>query len=74
MMQLTQVDLPQIVSSAVNQALTQDVQQKASNPQQVTAASTAAVQQVQTPMKFDVSVFKGDSAASWLTRRQRVIY
>ena len=44
MMQLTQVDLPQIVNSAVSQALTQDVQQNASDPKQVAAASTAAVQ------------------------------
>ena len=46
MMQLIQVQLAQIVSGAVSQALTQHVQQTASNPPQVAAASTAAVQEV----------------------------
>ena len=66
MMQLTQVQLAQIVGSAMSQALTQYMQQTANNPPIAAAASTA-VQQVQTPIKFDVPVFKGDSAASWLT-------
>ena len=74
MMQLTQVQLAQIVSSDVSQALTQHVQQTASNPLLAAAASTAAVQQVQLPIKFDVPVFKGESAASWLTWSQRVVY
>ena len=73
MMQLTQVQPAQIVS-AVSQALTQHVQQTASNPPLVAAASTAAVQQVQSLIKFDVAVFEGDSAASWLTWSQRVVY
>ena len=54
MVQLTQVQLAQIVSSAVSQGLTQHVQQTANNPPIAAAASTAAVQQVQTPIKFDV--------------------
>ena len=64
MMQLTQVQVAQIVSSAVSQALTQHVQQTANNPPIAVAASTAAVQQVQTPIKLDVPVFEGDNAAS----------
>ena len=46
MMQLAQVQLAQIVSSTVSQALTQHVQQAASNPPRAAAVSTAAVQQV----------------------------
>ena len=46
MMQLTWVQLAQIVSSAVSQALTQHMQQTASNPALAAASSTAAVQQV----------------------------
>ena len=67
MMQLTQAQPAQIVSGAVSQALTQDVQQTASNPPLAAAGSTAAVQQVQSPIKFDVPVYEGDSAASWVT-------
>ena len=74
MMQLTQVQSAQIVSSAVSHALTQHVQQTATNPPIAAAASTAAVQQVQTPIKFDVPIFEGDSAASWLTLSQRVVH
>ena len=55
-MQLAQLQLAQIVSNAVIQALTQHVEQ------------------VQTPIKFDVLVFEGDSAASWLTWSQRVVH
>ena len=73
MMQLAQVQLAQIVSSAVSQVLTQHVQQTANNPSIAAAASIAAVQHVQTPIKFDLTVFEGDSAASWLTWSQRVI-
>ena len=43
-MQLTQVQLAQIVSSAMSQALTQQVQQTANNPRIAAAANTAAVQ------------------------------
>ena len=61
-MQLKQVQLAQIVSSAVSQALTQHVQQTANNPPIAAAAITVAVHQVQTPIKFDVPVFGDDSA------------
>ena len=73
-MQLTQVQLAQIVSSAVSQALTQHVQQTANNPTIAGAASTAVLRQVQTPINFDVSVFEEDSAASWLALSQCVGY
>ena len=73
MMQLTQAQLAQIVSSAVSQALTKYVQHTVSNQPQAAATNAAAVQQVQSPMKFDVPVFEGDSAANWLTRSQRVV-
>ena len=62
----------QIVSSAGRQAPTQNVQQTANNLPMAAATSTAAVQQVQTPVKFDVAVFEGDSAARWLTWSQTV--
>ena len=65
MMQLTQVQLAQIVSFAVSQALTQQMQQKTSNTSLAVAASTAALQQVQFPTKFEIPTFEGDSAASW---------
>ena len=71
-MQLVQAQPVQIVGSAVSQALIQ--QQTTNNSPLAASASTAAVQQVQTPIKFDVPVFEGDSAASWLTWSQRVIY
>ena len=73
-MQLTLVQLTQIVSNAVSQALTQHVQQTASNPPLAAAASTSVVQQVQPPIKFDVPVFESDSAASWLTWSQGVVH
>ena len=73
MMQLTQVQLAQIVSSVVSQALTQYVQQTANNPLIAAASSTAVVQQVQTPIKFDVPIFECDSAASGLTRSQKAL-
>ena len=44
---------------------------RANNPPIAAAASSAAVQQVQTPIKFDVPVFEGDIAASWLTWSQK---
>ena len=74
MMQVTQVQLAQIVSSDVSQALTPHAQQTANNPSIAAAESTAAVQQVQTPIKFDVPVLRDGSAASWLTWSQRVVY
>ena len=36
--------------------------------------STTAEQQVQPPIKFDVPATEGDSAASWFTWSQRVVY
>ena len=48
------------------------MQQTACNSPLAAAASTAAVQQVQPPIKF--GVFEGGSAASWLTWSQRVLY
>ena len=56
MMQLTQVQLAQIVSSAVSRALTQHVQETANNQAIAAAASTAAVLRVQIAIKFDVPV------------------
>ena len=73
MMQLTQAQLAQIVSSAVSQALTQYAQQTASNPPLAAAASAVAVQEEQPPIKFGVPVFEGDSTASWLTWSERVV-
>ena len=73
-MQLAQVQLAQIVSRSVSQALTQHVQQTANNPTIAGAASTAVLGHVQTPIKIDVPVFEGDSAGSWLTLSQRVVY
>ena len=73
-MQLTQVQLAQIVSSAVSPALTQHVHQTTNNPTIAGAVSTAVLRQVQTPIKVDVPVFEGDSAASWLTLSQKVVY
>ena len=49
MMQITQVQLAQIVGSPVSQVLTQYVQQTANNPPMAAVASTAAVQQVKQP-------------------------
>ena len=74
MMQFIQLQLTQIVRSAVSQALAQHVQQSASNPPLSAAESTATVQQVQSPIKFDVPVLEGDSSASWLTWSQRVVH
>ena len=36
--------------------------------------NTTAAQQFQTPIKFDVSAFEGDSTTSWLAWSQRVLY
>ena len=73
-MQLTQVQLVPIVSSAVSQVLTQHMQQTASNLPLAAAANNAEVQQVQAPTKFEMSAFEGENAGSWLTWGQRVIY
>ena len=74
MTHLTQVQLAQILSSAVSQTLIQHMQPTASNPSLAAAASTAAVQQVQSPTNFEIRAFEGESAARWLTWSQRVIY
>ena len=46
----------------------------ANNPPLAAAASIAAVQQVQSLIKFDVPVLEGDSEANWLTWSQNVVY
>ena len=77
--QLTQIQIAQIVSNAVSQALTHQMQQirnspsSATTPNHVTQNTTAA-QQFQTPIKFNVPAFESDSTASWLTWSQRVLY
>ena len=76
---LTLMQIAQIVSNAVSQALTYQMQQIGSCPPSATAANyvpqnTTAAQQVQTFIKFGVPVFEGDSTASWLTWSQRVLY
>ena len=77
--QLTQLQIAQIVSNAVSQALTHQMQQIENILPSATAANhvaqnTTAAQQFQTPIKFDVPVFEGGSTASWLTWSQRVLY
>ena len=77
--QLTQIQTAQIVSNAVSQALTHQMQQIGNSPSSATAANhvplnTTAAQQVQTSIKFDVPAFEGDSTASRLTWSQRVLY
>ena len=79
MVQLTQIQIAQIVSNAVSQALTHQIQQLENSPPSATAANhvtqnITAAQQFQTPIKFDVPAFEGDSTASWLTWSQRVLY
>ena len=77
--QLTQIQIAQIVSNAVSQALTHQIQQLGNSLPSATAANhltqnTTAAQQFQTPIKFDVPTFEGDSTASWLTWSQRFLY
>ena len=77
--QLTQMKIAQIVSNAVSQVLTHQMQQIGNSPPSVTAANyvpqnTTAAQQVQTSIKFDVPAFEGDRTASWVTWSQRVLY
>ena len=77
--QLTQVEIAHIVSDAVPQALTHQIQQLGNSLPSTTAANhvtqnTSAAQQFQPPIKFDVPAFEGDSIASWLTWSQRVLY
>ena len=75
--QLTQVQIAQIVRNAVSQALTHQLQQLGNLPS--TAAgnmthNTVAAQQYQTPIKFDVPAFEGESSTNWSTWSQRVLY
>ena len=77
--QLTQMQIAQIVSNAVSQALIHQMQQGGNNPPSATAAdyvpqNITLAQQVQTSIKFDVPPFEGDSTASWCTWCLRVLY
>ena len=77
--QLTQMQNAQIVSNAVSQVLTHNMQQIGNSLSSATAANyvpqnTTAAQQNQTSIKFDLPAFEGHSTASWLTWSQRVLY
>ena len=77
--QLAQMQIAQIVSNAVSQALTHQMQHIGNSPPSATAANyvpqdTIVAQQFQTSRKSDVPAFEGDSTASWLTWSQRVLY
>ena len=55
------------------------MQQIRNSPPSATAANhvtqnITAAQQFQTPIKFDIPAFEGDSTSSWLTWSQRVLY
>ena len=68
---LTQMQIAQVVSIAVSQALTHQMQQIENSPPSATAANyvpqnTTTVQQIQTSIRFDVPAFEGDSTASSL--------
>ena len=76
--QLTQIQIAQIVSNAVSQALTHQMQRIGNSPPSATAANyvpqnTTAAQQL-TSIKFVVPAFEGDSTTSWVTWSQRVLY
>ena len=67
--QVTQRQISQIARNAVSQVLTHQMQQIRNSPSSATAANhlthtTTAAQQFQTPIKFDVPAFEGDSTAS----------
>ena len=77
--QLTLMQITQIVSNAVSQALTHQMQQIGNSPPSATTANhvphnTTAAQHLQMSIKFDVPAFEGDSTVSWLTWSQRVLY
>ena len=77
--QLAQFKIAQIVSNAVSQALTHQMQQIGNSPPSATAANyvphnTTSAQQFQTTIKFDVPAIEGDSTTRWLTWSQRVLY
>ena len=75
---LTQIQIAQIVSNAISQALTHQMQQTGNSPPSATAANhvtqNTTEQHCQTSITFDVPAFEGDSTASWLTWSQRVLY
>ena len=67
--QLTQMQIAQIISNAVSQALTHHSQQIGNSPPSATAVNcltqnTTAAKQVQTSTKFDVPAVKDDSTSS----------
>ena len=64
MMQLSQVQLAQIVCSAVSRAQIQHMQQTCSNCRKSCDVKLAFIQQVQPPTMFDIPAFEDDSAAS----------
>ena len=73
------MQIAQLVSNAVSEVLTHQMQQIRNSLPSATAANhgtqnTIAAQQFQTSIKFDVPPFEGDSTASWLTSSQRVLY
>ena len=77
--QLTQKQIAQIVSNAVSQALTHQMQQIRNSSPSATAVNhvtrnTTAAQQFQISIEFDVPAFEGDNTASRLTWGQRVLY
>ena len=78
MVHLTQIQIAQIVSNAISQALTHQMQQTGNSPPSAIAANhvtqNTTGQQFQTSITFDVPAFEGDSTASWLTWSQRVLY
>ena len=73
------MQIAQIVSNAVSQAPTHQMQQIENSPPSATAANyvpqnTTAAQQFQTFTKFNVPAFEGVKTTSWLTWSQRVVY
>ena len=64
MMQLSQVQLAQIVCSTVSRAQIQHMQQTSSNCSKSRDIKLDVIQQVQPPTMFDIPVFEDDSAAS----------
>ena len=77
--QLRQMQIAQIVSNAVSQVPTHQMQQIGNSPPSATAANyvlqnITAAQQFQTFIKFNVPAFEGVKTTSWLTWSQRVMY
>ena len=75
--QLTQMQIALIVSNAVGQALTHQMQQIGNIPPSAgnyVPQNTTAAQQFQTSIKFDVPAFEDDSTARWLAWSQTVLY